>query len=209
MVQREESCDKKFDHKFRFRGLLENPIVSNVQRAILDAGRVQGLRRALKPYDYASVLDVGCGLGEGSAVSKGFYCGLDNSVRRIQYAAHNYSKHFFLVGDALKLPFAQQSFDVAMLVDTAHHLDDQQFRDVLLELKKVSRKYVVVSDPVFFENQGKISTFFYRLDRGACFRTVEQMRKIFATIEGLELVKTESYQTFPGLYCHTTFILER
>ena len=162
------------DRKMRFGGILENPWVSRIQRAILDGGRVAGLKNGLKPFAYHSILDVGCGLGECSAVSKGLYMGIDNSFSRIAYAAKHHSRHKFFVGDAMNIPTADKSVDMAMLIDTSHHLTDAEFRSALTELKRISRRYIVVSDPVLYKGQGALSKFFYKMDRGACFRTEEQ-----------------------------------
>lgn len=197
------------DRKLRWAGLLENPVISNFQRNCLDFGRVQGLYRALRPYSYSSVLDVGCGLGESSRVDKGVYCGLDNSLRRIGFATRKYQKHSFLIGDALHLPVKSNAFDLVMLIDTSHHLSDEGFLDVLGEMKRVSRRYVVVSDPVVTRGQSKLSSFFYSLDRGACFRTSEQMDGVFARLKDVRLLNIVRFNTFPGLYSRALFVLEK
>ena len=118
-------------------------------------------------------------------------------------------KHcFFFVGDALRLPVFNHSFDLAMLIDTSHHLSDDAFCQVLLELRRVSKKYIVVSDPIVFDKQSFLSSFFYRLDRGGRFRTMEEMKNIFKRINHLRLIEVSSFKTFPGLYLHTTFVLQ-
>lgn len=196
------------DHKMRFGGILENPWVSKIQRAILDGGRVKGLKKGLRSLEYAQVLDVGCGLGECSAVNRGSYAGIDNSFPRIAFAAQRYPAHTFFVGDAVQIPLADKTFDLVLLIDTSHHLTDEQFKTVLAELKRVGRRYIVVSDPVVYEGQNVLSKFFYKLDRGACFRTQEQSRHVFASTDGLHYKGTFSCRTFPGLYVHQAFVLE-
>ncbi len=196
------------DRKMRFGGILENPLVSKVQRAILDGGRVAGLKAGLHSLQYFNVLDVGCGLGECSAICKKNYVGIDNSFPRITYATKRYPAHSFFVGDARDIPFAEKTFDLALLIDTSHHLNDEQLKTVLMQLARVSRRYIVVSDPVVYDGQNALSKFFYKLDRGACFRTVEQSKAVFCSIAGLECKETFSYRTFPGLYVHQAFVLE-
>lgn len=196
------------DRKMRFGGILENPWVSKIQRAILDSGRIRGLKKGLCSLEYGRVLDVGCGLGECSEVNKGSYTGIDNSYPRIAYAAQRYPAHTFLVGDAVQIPLADKIFDLVLLIDTAHHLTDEQFKTVLIELKRVGRRYIVVSDPVVDAGQNVLSKFFYKLDRGACFRTQEQSLHVFAATAGLHPKEMFSYHTFPGLYVHQAFVLE-
>lgn len=198
------------DRKLRFFGILENPTVSKIQRLILDGGRVAGLRAGLQKIEYQTVLEIGCGLGECSGVSrKGVrYVGIDNSLPRIQYAQGRYSQHTFIVGDALNLPFADRSFDVVMLIDTSHHLTDEQYCEVLDKIKSLSRKYIVVSDPLIYEGQNALSRFFYSLDRGTCFRNEQQSQTIFASVPGIRYQGAFAFRTFPGLYVHKGFILE-
>lgn len=200
--------ERTADHKMRFGGILENPLISKIQRAILDAGRVAGLKKGLRFLEYFRTLDAGCGTGECSAVNKGSYVGIDNSFSRIFYASKRYVEHDFLVADALKIPFADKSFDLTLLIDTSHHLNDEQFKTALIELKRVCRRYIVVCDPVVYQGQNALSKFFYKLDRGACFRTLEQSKAVFCSIAGLECKETFSYRTFPGLYVHQAFVLE-
>ena len=195
------------DRKMRWAGFLERPRISMVQRAMLDTGRVEGLKRALASYRQDAILEVGCGLGECSRIAGSTYVGIDNSLPRIRYAQRRYPRHRFLVADARALPFDAASFDLAMLIDTSHHLTDDQLRVVLAEMKRVSRRHLAISDPVFFENQGRLSSLVYRLDRGACIRSVEQMRTFLAAVEGVELVGVTTFRTFPGLYVHATFVL--
>ena len=196
------------DKKMRWGGLLENPYISKVQRCLLDGFRVNGLYKALVPYSYNSVLDVGCGLGECSAIKKGTYFGLDNSFKRLKFAARRYPGSYFLSGDALQLPFRADSFDAVMLINTSHHLSDEQFCQGLLEMRRVSTRYIVISDAVILENQSKLSSFFYGLDRGGCYRKVEEMQAIFNSVDGIILKHEFSFVTFPGIYSHVSFILE-
>src|SRR5689334_15677736 len=93
------------DRKSRWGGILEHPRISTFQRNCLDGWRVEGLVKALKPYDYKSLLDVGCGGGEDQSAKKGFYCGVDNSFIRVKVASSEYPDNHFINSDARCLPF--------------------------------------------------------------------------------------------------------
>jgi SAM-dependent methyltransferase len=195
------------DRKMRFGGLLENPYVSMIQRNILDYGRWQGLAKTLRPLELNTVLDIGCGLGENSKVNPKGYIGVDNSAPRISFAQKHFGVSRFLVADALKLPLKEKSCDLAMLIDTSHHLNDEEFSNIITTMKRVSRKWVLVSDPVLFEGQSGISRFFYDLDRGAKFRSMDGMASLLGAHCGLIMEKTDIFVTFPGLYRHGVFLL--
>jgi SAM-dependent methyltransferase len=196
------------DRKFRWGGILENPLASIAVRGLVDGGRVRRLGRALAASAFDTVLEVGCGVGECAALFRQRYVGLDNSLRSVAYAAGRQPQHAFLAGDAAHLPFRDQAFDAALLIDTSHHIPDEFLIVVLRELRRVARRCVIVSDPVLRPGQSRFSRFFYGLDRGACFRSPLQMETLFQAAGGLEIVRTASFRTFPGMYVHTAFVLK-
>ncbi len=49
-------------------------------------------------------------------------------------------------GDALELPFADDTFDAVISLQTLHHFDDAPALSVVREMMRVSRGYVVISD---------------------------------------------------------------
>jgi ubiquinone/menaquinone biosynthesis C-methylase UbiE len=199
------------DSKMRWAGVLEVPIISRVQRAILDGGRLGKLAAVLRThgYEYETVLDVGCGLGEYSQLPHRLYTGIDDSFRRIRYACAHHPRETYVHGDAAKLPFSSRAFDLVMLIDTSHHLSDFAFRQVLGELSRVSRNYVVIGDPVIAERQNKISALFYGWDRGNSFRQVHQVQEILRTQQELALRNTILFRTFPGIYYRAIFTLHK
>lgn len=197
------------DRKIRFAGLLENPYLSMLQRNILDYGRLQGLRPILCALKLHSVLDVGCGLGESSRACGSGYVGLDNSVPRVRYASRRFPQSRFILGDGLKLPVKPRSFDMVMLLDTAHHLTDEQFLSVLGEMAAASRCWVLISDAVLFKRQPGLSLLFYRFDRGAEYRDEARLIELLSLCCVLTLERVDHFKTFPGLYRRSAFLLRR
>ncbi|HVF30914.1 MAG TPA: methyltransferase domain-containing protein [Pyrinomonadaceae bacterium] len=105
-----------------------------------------------------SVLDVGCGSGEllriiaDHAAKNGrdaLLTGLDLnpiSSTTTQNLSRDYAEIVTVQGDALRLPFADGSFDYAISSLFFHHLSDQHIVDVLREMSRVTRRGVVVID---------------------------------------------------------------
>lgn len=54
-----------------------------------------------------------------------------------------------IVGDVLKMPFEDNSFDVVLCAEVLEHLPFEKFEKGLAELKRVTKKYVVLSLPHF------------------------------------------------------------
>ncbi|MEI6437139.1 MAG: class I SAM-dependent methyltransferase [Candidatus Omnitrophota bacterium] len=197
------------DRKMRYAGLLENPFISRLQRNVLDYGRWQGVGRVLAGLPLRNVLDVGCGLGENSRACAGGYVGIDNSAPRIFHAGRHYPQARFILGDGRSLPVKPNSFDLVMLLDTAHHLTDAQLVGVVRAMTQTSRARVLVSDPLLFEGQGFFSRFFYSLDRGAAFRTVERLQALILSCPGLTLERVEHFTTYLGLYRRAVILLKK
>ena len=92
-------------------------------------------------------------------------------------------------------------------MNVAHHLSDKEFHQTLLEMKRVSKKMIIIDDPIKTSRQNRISALIYNLDRGREFRTEDEIQKIFSSIDGISLLATHSYRRFPGFYFQRVFIL--
>ncbi|HEV8591182.1 MAG TPA: methyltransferase domain-containing protein [Pyrinomonadaceae bacterium] len=105
-----------------------------------------------------SVLDVGAGSGELLGVIAKFarrdsrsatLVGLDRNelaVKEITAESRTYSEIKPVRGDALRLPFADDTFDYAVCSLFTHHLTDEQITIVLPEMARVSRRGIIVID---------------------------------------------------------------
>jgi len=89
------------------------------------------------------VLDVACGEGYGSEIIAGIartVVGVDISEKTVLHATKNYKKENleFHQGDATKLNFTNDSFDVVVSFETIEHLLQQE--KVLSEFKRVLKQ---------------------------------------------------------------------
>jgi len=96
----------------------------------------------------ARILDVPCGSGRLAAVLEErahAYVGLDVSPDMLAAAAgRGSSRH--LLGDVLRLPFPDRSFDAVVSCRLLHHLDDlPTLRRAVAELVRVSSHWVLVT----------------------------------------------------------------
>jgi len=108
-------------------------------------GGIRAIERFL-PGDVRSVLDVasgGCDVGE--ALVKRLSCrvvSLDMNLRGLKRAEQTIP----VAGDALQLPFADDTFDAVICSLSFHHLANPECVCVLREMWRVARRIVIVND---------------------------------------------------------------
>lgn len=90
-----------------------------------------------------TILDVGCGDGNLCNLIKGV--GIDISKNRLSHAHLQYKKCNFLQGSGYNIPFKNNSFDIVTSIEVIEHLKDPY--SVIVELKRVSSKYVLIQVP--------------------------------------------------------------
>jgi SAM-dependent methyltransferase len=195
------------DKKMRWAGLLENPVLSKIQRHLLDGFRPEGLAKALESLAIEDVLEVCCGLGEYGHIKPWRYVGMDNSFSRLAYGQRHVAKACFLQGDAFRLSFKDHSFSAVLLACSAHHFTAEGLARILKEMARVSKKYIIVSDNVRFTGQGRVSRFFYDLDRGAFLRTTDELEQVLKGLDTHKIILHKNFKTFPGIYQHAVFVL--
>ncbi len=125
-------------------------------RAALEATLIAEIER-LELREF-SVLDVGAGTGEllgviadfaGASGRKAHLIGLDLndlSIREVAAEARTHSEIQAVQGDALALPFEDDTFDFAYCSLFTHHLADDQIPAALIEMSRVARRGIVVID---------------------------------------------------------------
>ncbi|MDD4894613.1 MAG: class I SAM-dependent methyltransferase [Candidatus Omnitrophica bacterium] len=117
-----------------------------------------GLRRffgnvvqALKGIQFNSVIDVGCGEGfVGSHLrkvykNKFFLKGVDKNYEALQIADSVEVFDGLVQADIYQLPFKDVSFDLVVCTEVLEHLLNVE--SALQELKRISRKYCLLSVP--------------------------------------------------------------
>lgn len=105
-----------------------------------------------------SILDVGAGSGEILRFAARFarrrrlsakLFGLDFnqlSSAAIRDESRDFREIFAVRGDALRLPFADASFDYAVCTLFTHHFTDENIVKILTEMRRVSRRRIFVVD---------------------------------------------------------------
>ena len=101
----------------------------------------------------ALLLDVGTGMAdiavaaqrEAGRASVALYAiGMDISEQMARLARRRLPST--IVGSALRIPFADRAVDVVTCSQVLHHFDDDGARQLVAELHRVSRGWVVISD---------------------------------------------------------------
>lgn len=99
----------------------------------------------LLPKDIKTILDIGCGDGLidyllEQKLPKIKIQGLEILKRNKCLIS---CKHF----DGKRVPYADNSFDLCMLIDVLHHTSDINL--LLKEAKRVSKKYILIKDHIY------------------------------------------------------------
>jgi ubiquinone/menaquinone biosynthesis C-methylase UbiE len=102
------------------------------------------LRRALKGLPALRTLDVACGTGFLTRHLPGQIVGLDQSQSMLQEASRQAPEATYVQGDALDLPFADDSFDRVFTAHFYGHLDPSERKRFLRAARRVARELVVV-----------------------------------------------------------------
>lgn len=97
----------------------------------------------------ASVLDVGCGKGFmlhdfRELMPNLSMAGIDISEYAIEHAIETV-KPFLRVGNAKKLPYEDNSFDLVISITTIHNLPLEECKQALGEIQRVTRKHAFIT----------------------------------------------------------------
>jgi len=134
----------------------------------------------VKPGD--KILDIGCGKGyllfEFTQAFPGVdIVGLDISDYAIENSKQEVKKHL-QIGDAVKLPFEDNEFDLVVSINTLHNLMIYDLQIALQEIERVGRehKYIVVDS--YRTESEKVNLLYWQLTC-ECFYTPAEWEWIF------------------------------
>jgi ubiquinone/menaquinone biosynthesis C-methylase UbiE len=105
---------------------------------------VRELERAVAALPPARTLDVACGTGFLTRHLRGEVTGLDQSARMLSIAQERSPDATFVQGDALTLPFPDDSFGRVFTGHFYGHLEEEERLRFLAEARRVARELVVV-----------------------------------------------------------------
>jgi len=105
---------------------------------------VAELRRTLEGLTPARTIDVACGTGFLTSYLPGEIVGLDQSEAMLAIARERVPAATFVRGDALELPFADDSFERLFTAHFYDHLADDERRRFLAEARRIAPELVVV-----------------------------------------------------------------
>ena len=170
--------------------LMSLPGTWDLIQVVLGANRFKRELYLSKLHPPGKLLDFGCANGHLSDAFHAFeYYGVDLDPVAIAAAEkrhHGLPNLHFLAADLRTRPFPQAFFDEILFAGTAHHLDDETLRELLVELHHCVRPggLVHVFDPVFRDPIRWSHRLMRGLDQGKHSRTLSQ---ILAVVEPLGL----------------------
>jgi SAM-dependent methyltransferase len=167
--------------------VLQNPIIWEVSRIGLDLafGLYRKRSKTMQNWglldDNPAIVDIGCGIGQYSDVTRGNYVGIDLAKNFIDYASKRRRKNpnaRFVCDDAGTLVDDGSRFDIVLMVDVLHHLSEGAGARLLDLAADLSQKYIVSFEPV--KDQGNpFGQWFIDHDRGRYIYAYDELRAMF------------------------------
>jgi SAM-dependent methyltransferase len=102
--------------------------------------RLAAVEDLLEPHAGERIVDLGSAAGAVTHFLSELGCdvvGVDAEPRAIEKARSLFPQLEFVLADVRTLPFGDASFDKAVAADLVEHLDDETFRAMLRELRRV------------------------------------------------------------------------
>lgn len=134
----------------------------------------------------SSILDVGCAKGfmlyDFTQVIPGVkVTGIDISEYAIEHAKEEI-KPFVEVGNAIKLPYPDNAFDVVFSINTLHNLERDQLVQALKEVMRVSKGKAFITVDAYRNDDEKQRMFAWNLTAKTILH-VDEWRELFKQAE--------------------------
>jgi len=161
--------------------LLDNPMIWEGSRRAIDLafGLYRRRMRVLQAWGVLeggpSVLDIGCGIGQYAEITTGDYLGVDLMPKYIDYAtrrARGATNRSFRCADVGTLVDEHREFDIVLMVDFLHHIDDESCAGLLETALRLSRRYLISFEPIDFQ-PNRVGQWIVEHDRGDHMRSLE------------------------------------
>lgn len=168
------------------------------------------------PVDVKSILDVGCGNGTFLNTLTSFFpkrfnalIGMDTSREALKH-----SRTRKILGNIDNIPFKNNCFDLLTALEVLEHLPQEDFQKGILELQRVSRKYLIITVP----NDQNLELLLVRCPKCCCcFNPYFHLRSFnknylngllsdFKLIEIKELGNT--VKSYPTYYTKLQYLLQ-
>jgi SAM-dependent methyltransferase len=128
------------------------------------------------------VLDLGTGYG---FILDGIYKNKTKNIKGIDVINLNKTNHEVKVYDGINIPYPDNSFDVVLCLYILHHTNCKNHNKILNEMKRVSKKIIILEDITdnifdkFLSFFHKIVSLFKYKSNSFCFRSSNDWKKIF------------------------------
>jgi demethylmenaquinone methyltransferase/2-methoxy-6-polyprenyl-1,4-benzoquinol methylase len=109
---------------------------------------IAALRRTLEALPPGKTLDVACGTGFLTHHLPGEIVGLDQSESMLEEARRQAPSATYLAGDALSLPFEDDSFERVFTGHFYGHLEQPEREQFLREARRIARELVIVDSAI-------------------------------------------------------------
>ncbi|MDI6903798.1 MAG: class I SAM-dependent methyltransferase [Methanocellales archaeon] len=107
--------------------------------------RIDLINGMLANHENRQVLDIGCGAGFISKIYNAV--GVDVKADELKWASKQFGNCKFVVGQAEKLPFKNQTFDTVLCVEVVEHLDDGKLLYTEIDRVIGSDGVLIISTP--------------------------------------------------------------
>lgn len=96
------------------------------------------------PSDVEAIIDIGCGDGTitNQLAKKYDVTGVDRSKTALSFV-----KTKKILSSSEKIDVPDKSFDMVFSSELLEHLEDQSFHDTIVEMKRISRRYIFITVP--------------------------------------------------------------